>query len=197
VRKSRSVELPPYLLLPVSPRGRIERQVPSRTGGARSRLVTPCPIGGKHSCAPLQGMSMLVPDFAAVRYFFNYRFPHVRERCYAGARRGPCVSDTQPVRSGFSGGPADSCAALPVRPLKAGARRAVGLRSAAKKSRPRRHRDRQEVLCGLCDAAIRCSMRASGRTVRRHAAAAPPHKESLPAPQRLTRPARPARPCGR
>jgi hypothetical protein len=25
-------------------------------------------------------MSMLVPDFAAVRYFFNYRFPHVFHR---------------------------------------------------------------------------------------------------------------------
>jgi hypothetical protein len=30
-----------------------------------------------HFCAPLQGMSMLAPDFAAVRYFFHYRFPDV------------------------------------------------------------------------------------------------------------------------
>jgi hypothetical protein len=30
-------------------------------------------------------MSMLVPDFAAVRYFFNYRFPHVFSAiCKAG-----------------------------------------------------------------------------------------------------------------
>jgi hypothetical protein len=37
-------------------------------------------VCGEHSCSPSQGMSMLVPDFAAVRYFFNYRFPHVFHR---------------------------------------------------------------------------------------------------------------------
>lgn len=36
---------------------------------------TPCPVDGKHSCSPPKAMSMLGPDFAAVRYFFYYRFP--------------------------------------------------------------------------------------------------------------------------
>lgn len=49
-----------------------------RTWAIARDLVTPCPVCGKHSCSPSQGMSMLVPDFAAVRYFYNYRFPHVR-----------------------------------------------------------------------------------------------------------------------
>lgn len=103
VRKSRSVELPPYLLLPVSPRGRVERQVPSRIGGETLAPLTPCPIVGEHSCAPLQGMSMLDPDFAALRYFFHYRFPHVRERAFASALHASFESDSVPRISGFSG----------------------------------------------------------------------------------------------
>ena len=103
VRKSRSVELPPYLLLPVSPRGRVERQVPSRIGGETLAPLTPCPIVGEHSCAPSQGMSMLEPDFAAVRYFFHYRFPHVRERAFASALHASSESDSSPEISGFSG----------------------------------------------------------------------------------------------
>ncbi|WP_459716862.1 hypothetical protein [Paraburkholderia sp. 2C] len=46
---------------------------------------------------------MLDPDFAALRYFFHYRFPHVRERAFAGALRTPFESDSLPEISGFSG----------------------------------------------------------------------------------------------
>ena len=69
----------------------------------RSRPLTPCPIVGEHSCAPLQGMSMLDPDFAALRYFFHYRFPHVRERAFASALHTSSESDNAPEISGFSG----------------------------------------------------------------------------------------------
>jgi hypothetical protein len=44
-------------------------------------------MGEGHFCSPSQGMSMLAPDFAAVRYFFNYRFPHVFHRDIASALR--------------------------------------------------------------------------------------------------------------
>jgi hypothetical protein len=47
---------------------------------------------------------MLESDFAAVRYFFNYRFPHVREHPFAGIRHAPRESDSLPMESGFSGG---------------------------------------------------------------------------------------------
>jgi hypothetical protein len=46
---------------------------------------------------------MLDPDFAALRYFFHYRFPHVRERAFASALHIPFKSDSLPEISGFSG----------------------------------------------------------------------------------------------
>jgi hypothetical protein len=46
---------------------------------------------------------MLDPDFAALRYFFHYRFPHVRERAFAGALHTSSESDRVPEISGFSG----------------------------------------------------------------------------------------------
>ncbi|WP_156883815.1 hypothetical protein [Paraburkholderia sp. SOS3] len=46
---------------------------------------------------------MLDPDFAALRYFFHYRFPHVRERAFASALPMPFESDSVPDKSGFSG----------------------------------------------------------------------------------------------
>jgi hypothetical protein len=48
-------------------------------------------------------MSMLDPDFAALRYFFHYRFPHVRERAFASALHMTFESDSAPDKSGFSG----------------------------------------------------------------------------------------------
>jgi hypothetical protein len=53
--------------------------------GDCSRPRHALPMGEEHSCSPSQGMSMLVPDFAAVRYFFNYRFPHVFHRFITAA----------------------------------------------------------------------------------------------------------------
>ena len=53
--------------------------------------------GEEHSCSPSQDMSMLVPDFAAVRYFFNYRFPHVFSAvCKAGRARDVIKCKTSP-----------------------------------------------------------------------------------------------------
>jgi hypothetical protein len=45
---------------------------------------------------------MLDPDFAALRYFFHYRFPHVRERAFASAPHASSESDKPPEISGFS-----------------------------------------------------------------------------------------------
>jgi len=42
-----------------------------------------------HSCSPSQSVSMLRPDFAAVRQFFNYRFPHVAPHRRANVGRAP------------------------------------------------------------------------------------------------------------
>ncbi|CAB3757577.1 hypothetical protein LMG29739_02713 [Paraburkholderia solisilvae] len=74
---------------------------------------------------------MLESDFAAVRYFFNYRFPHVRECPFAGMLHALRESDNAPMESGFSGGRRGSCNAP--HPDDAGNSRVAlkGLRGAA------------------------------------------------------------------